>query len=104
MVVTGIRAWCSISAFPCSRGDRGQSISRDGAPSSASGGQSRSPESLSIQAMWSLRRSTGRHYSAGLGGRDGSRAFEKVSKEDGARADLRAGRLLSEVWSKYRVL
>jgi 4-hydroxy-4-methyl-2-oxoglutarate aldolase len=33
-----------------------------------------------------------------------SRAFEKVSKEDGARADLRAGRLLSEVWSKYRVL
>jgi regulator of RNase E activity RraA len=33
-----------------------------------------------------------------------SRAFEKVAKEDGARADLRAGRLLSEVWSKYRVL
>ena len=33
-----------------------------------------------------------------------SRAFEKVAKEDGARADLRAGRLLSEVWSTYRVL
>jgi len=33
-----------------------------------------------------------------------SRAFEKVAKEDGAREDLRAGRLLSEVWSKYRVL
>jgi 4-hydroxy-4-methyl-2-oxoglutarate aldolase len=32
------------------------------------------------------------------------RAFEKVAKEDGAREDLRAGRLLSEVWSKYRVL
>jgi 4-hydroxy-4-methyl-2-oxoglutarate aldolase len=33
-----------------------------------------------------------------------SRAFEKVAKEDGAREDLRAGSLLSEVWSKYRVL
>ncbi len=33
-----------------------------------------------------------------------SRALEKVAKEDGAREDLRAGRLLSEVWSKYRVL
>ena len=33
-----------------------------------------------------------------------SLAFEKVAKEDGAREDLRAGRLLSEVWSKYRVL
>ena len=33
-----------------------------------------------------------------------SRAFEKVAKEDGAREDLRSGRLLSEVWSKYRVL
>jgi 4-hydroxy-4-methyl-2-oxoglutarate aldolase len=33
-----------------------------------------------------------------------SRAFEKVAKEDGAREDLRRGRLLSEVWSKYRVL
>jgi regulator of RNase E activity RraA len=33
-----------------------------------------------------------------------SRAFEKVAKEDGAREDLRAGYLLSEVWSKYRVL
>ena len=33
-----------------------------------------------------------------------TRAFEKVAKEDGAREDLRAGRLLSEVWSKYRVL
>jgi 4-hydroxy-4-methyl-2-oxoglutarate aldolase len=33
-----------------------------------------------------------------------SRAFDKVAKEDGAREDLRAGRLLSEVWSKYRVL
>jgi 4-hydroxy-4-methyl-2-oxoglutarate aldolase len=33
-----------------------------------------------------------------------SRTFEKVAKEDGAREDLRAGRLLSEVWSKYRVL
>jgi 4-hydroxy-4-methyl-2-oxoglutarate aldolase len=32
------------------------------------------------------------------------RAFEKVAKEDGAREDLRAGRLLSDVWSKYRVL
>jgi hypothetical protein len=32
------------------------------------------------------------------------RAFKKVAKEDGAREDLRAGRLLSEVWSKYRVL
>lgn len=32
------------------------------------------------------------------------RAFQKVAKEDGAREDLRAGRLLSEVWSKYRVL
>jgi 4-hydroxy-4-methyl-2-oxoglutarate aldolase len=33
-----------------------------------------------------------------------SRAFEKVAKEDGAREDLREGRLLSEVWTKYRVL
>jgi 4-hydroxy-4-methyl-2-oxoglutarate aldolase len=33
-----------------------------------------------------------------------SRAFEKVAKEDGAREDLRKGRLLSEVWSRYRVL
>ena len=33
-----------------------------------------------------------------------SQAFEKVAKEDGAREDLRAGYLLSEVWSKYRVL
>ena len=33
-----------------------------------------------------------------------SRAFEKVAKEDGAREDLRADYLLSEVWSKYRVL
>jgi 4-hydroxy-4-methyl-2-oxoglutarate aldolase len=33
-----------------------------------------------------------------------SRAFDKVAKEDGAREDLRKGRLLSEVWSKYRVL
>ena len=33
-----------------------------------------------------------------------SRAFEKVAKEDGAREDLRQGQLLSEVWSKYRVL
>lgn len=33
-----------------------------------------------------------------------SLAFEKVAKEDGAREDLRAGRLLSEVWTKYRVL
>jgi regulator of RNase E activity RraA len=33
-----------------------------------------------------------------------SRAFEKVAKEDGAREDLRQGRLLSEVWTKYRVL
>jgi regulator of RNase E activity RraA len=33
-----------------------------------------------------------------------SRAFEKVANEDGARADLRAGHLLAEVWSKYRVL
>jgi 4-hydroxy-4-methyl-2-oxoglutarate aldolase len=33
-----------------------------------------------------------------------SRAFEKVAKEDGAREDLRKGHLLSEVWSKYRVL
>ncbi|MFN8590065.1 MAG: RraA family protein [Thermomicrobiales bacterium] len=32
------------------------------------------------------------------------RAFAKVAKEDGARADLRAGLLLSEVWTKYRVL
>jgi regulator of RNase E activity RraA len=32
------------------------------------------------------------------------RAFAKVEKEDGARADLRAGSLLSEVWAKYRVL
>jgi hypothetical protein len=33
-----------------------------------------------------------------------SRALEKVAKEDGAREDLRAGSLLSEVWAKYRVL
>jgi 4-hydroxy-4-methyl-2-oxoglutarate aldolase len=33
-----------------------------------------------------------------------ARAFEKVAKEDGAREDLRQGRLLSEVWTKYRVL
>jgi regulator of RNase E activity RraA len=33
-----------------------------------------------------------------------TRAFEKVAKEDGAREDLRQGRLLAEVWSKYRVL
>jgi regulator of RNase E activity RraA len=33
-----------------------------------------------------------------------SRAFEKVAKEDRAREDLRRGHLLSEVWSKYRVL
>jgi regulator of RNase E activity RraA len=33
-----------------------------------------------------------------------SHAFEKVAKEDGAREDLRAGALLSEVWAKYRVL
>jgi regulator of RNase E activity RraA len=33
-----------------------------------------------------------------------SRAFEKVAKEDGAREDLRKGHLLSEVWTKYRVL
>jgi 4-hydroxy-4-methyl-2-oxoglutarate aldolase len=33
-----------------------------------------------------------------------SRAFDKVAKEDGAREDLRRGHLLSEVWSKYRVL
>jgi 4-hydroxy-4-methyl-2-oxoglutarate aldolase len=33
-----------------------------------------------------------------------TRAFDKVAKEDGAREDLRQGRLLSEVWSKYRVL
>jgi regulator of RNase E activity RraA len=32
------------------------------------------------------------------------RAFVKVQSEDGARADLRAGRLLSEVWATYRVL
>ena len=32
------------------------------------------------------------------------RALDKVAKEDGARADLRAGLLLSEVWAKYRVL
>jgi regulator of RNase E activity RraA len=32
------------------------------------------------------------------------RAFEKVAKEDGAREDLRAGALLSDVWAKYRVL
>ena len=32
------------------------------------------------------------------------RAFAKVAKEDGARADLRSGMLLSEVWTKYRVL
>ena len=33
-----------------------------------------------------------------------SRALDKVAKEDGAREDLRRGHLLSEVWSKYRVL
>jgi regulator of RNase E activity RraA len=33
-----------------------------------------------------------------------SRAFDKVAKEDGAREDLRRGHLLSEVWSRYRVL
>jgi 4-hydroxy-4-methyl-2-oxoglutarate aldolase len=33
-----------------------------------------------------------------------SRSFEKVAKEDGAREDLRQGRLLADVWSKYRVL
>jgi regulator of RNase E activity RraA len=33
-----------------------------------------------------------------------SRAFAKVANEDGAREDLRKGRLLSEVWTKYRVL
>ena len=33
-----------------------------------------------------------------------TRAFEKVAKEDGARDDLRAGQLLSAVWTKYRVL
>ena len=33
-----------------------------------------------------------------------TRAFDKVAKEDGARQDLRNGRLLSEVWSRYRVL
>jgi 4-hydroxy-4-methyl-2-oxoglutarate aldolase len=33
-----------------------------------------------------------------------SRAFDKMAKEDGAREDLRRGHLLSEVWSKYRVL
>jgi 4-hydroxy-4-methyl-2-oxoglutarate aldolase len=33
-----------------------------------------------------------------------SRAFDKVAKEDGARADLRAGHLLADVWTKYRVL
>jgi regulator of RNase E activity RraA len=32
------------------------------------------------------------------------RAFAKAVKEDGAREDLRAGLLLSEVWTKYRVL
>jgi regulator of RNase E activity RraA len=32
------------------------------------------------------------------------RALAKVAKEDGARGDLRAGGLLSEVWEKYRVL
>lgn len=31
-------------------------------------------------------------------------AFAKVEKEDGARDDLRAGRLLSEVWALHRVL
>jgi len=33
-----------------------------------------------------------------------SRAFDKVTKEGGAREDLRRGHLLSEVWSRYRVL
>lgn len=32
------------------------------------------------------------------------RALEKVATEDGARGDLQSGSLLSEVWSKYRVL
>ncbi len=32
------------------------------------------------------------------------RALAKVAIEDGARADLRAGMLLSEVWKKHRVL
>jgi 4-hydroxy-4-methyl-2-oxoglutarate aldolase len=32
------------------------------------------------------------------------KAFEKVAKEDRCRDDLRAGALLSEVWSRYRVL
>lgn len=33
-----------------------------------------------------------------------NRALEKVAKEDGARADLREGLLLADVWRKYRVL
>ena len=33
-----------------------------------------------------------------------SGAFQMVAYEDGAREDLRAGHLLSEFWSKYRVL
>ena len=33
-----------------------------------------------------------------------AKAFEKVATEDRARDDLREGALLSEVWSKYRVL
>lgn len=33
-----------------------------------------------------------------------ARAFEKVATEDRARDDLRDGALLSEVWSRYRVL
>ena len=32
------------------------------------------------------------------------RAFAKTEKEDNARDELRAGRLLSEVWAKHRVL
>jgi 4-hydroxy-4-methyl-2-oxoglutarate aldolase len=32
------------------------------------------------------------------------RAFEKISKEDNARDDLRRGDTLAEVWSRYRVL
>jgi 4-hydroxy-4-methyl-2-oxoglutarate aldolase len=33
-----------------------------------------------------------------------ARAFDKVSKEDRARDELREGALLSEVWNRYRVL
>ncbi|MEA2523068.1 MAG: 4-hydroxy-4-methyl-2-oxoglutarate aldolase [Thermomicrobiales bacterium] len=33
-----------------------------------------------------------------------ARAFEKASKEDRCRDDLRAGALLGEVWKKYKVL